>query len=302
MDLSDASGIPRSIRISTLGASTGPDPLLIAGGFNGNFALRRLNAPLSDPTSFGIITEHENGITNHIHIVPSRHNSAPITVFCSNDSHIRLMDTETLQFTSTQPFDFAVNCAATSPCSRLRAVVGDSTDILITDAERGSTEFTISNQHQDFGFAVAWSDDGYTIATGNQDQTVRIFDARNLTRALKVFPTKIAGCRTLRFSPQGNGGKKVLAIAEPADYLHIVDATTWEDAQTVDFWGEIGGMEFSPDGDEVVIANGDRMAGGLMTFQRAKGGRWYQDGLDDGNRWGMETTKRMGADLNGVFV
>src|SRR5690554_4867947 len=36
MDLSDASGIPRAIRISTLGASSGVDPLLIAGGFNGN--------------------------------------------------------------------------------------------------------------------------------------------------------------------------------------------------------------------------------------------------------------------------
>ncbi len=74
----------------------------------------------------------------------------------------------------------------------------------------------------------------------------------------------MAGCRALRFSPLGNGGPPVLAMAEPADFLHVVDATTWEDGQTVEFWGEIGGIEFSPSSEELWVANVDKAVGGLM--------------------------------------
>ena len=90
----------------------------------------------------------------------------------------------------------------------------------------------------------------------------------------------------MRFSPIGNGGKRVLAMAEPADLVHVVDAVSWEAAQTITFWGEVGGVEFTPDADELVVANCDRWVGGIMTFGRKKGVGWYQDG--GGRDWGSE--------------
>jgi len=131
--------------------------------------------------------------------------------------------------------------------------------------------------HRDFGFAAAWSDDGYTIATGNQDETVRIFDARNLRRAVKVLPAAMAGVRSLRFSPIGNGGKRVLAMAEPGDVVQIVDAVSWDSLQQIDFWGEIGGIDFDRSGEELYVMNADKCVGGLMEFSRSKGTAYYED-------------------------
>jgi len=298
------------LRISTLSGCGGKDSILIAGGFDGTYALKHLDADTSSPVIFGSITTHDNGITNHIQLTPTRHSCSPHAVISSNDEHIRILDIASTRFIAHHPYDWAVNCSATSPDSRLRVVVGDSKDVLIVDAERGRTEFVL-NGHQDFGFATAWSDDGFTIATGNQDQTVRIYDARHLTHPLKVFSMQMAGCRTLRFSPIGNGGKRVLVMAEPADLVHIVDAVGFEEAQTLTFWGEVGGIEFTPDGDELVVANCDRFVGGLMTYGRKKGGGWYQDeeqlsdlsrSIWDDENYGSEKWKRMGADLPCVFV
>jgi WD40 repeat protein len=292
------------IRISTLGACGGQDAVLVAGGFNGTFALKPLNANLSAPPITGTITDHDNGITNHIHLLSSPGRA----VVCSNDNHIRIMDVSRGKFTSHHPFPWAVNCSATAPDSKLRVVVGDSKETLVVDAQRGRTEFVLKG-HQDFGFAAAWSEDGVTLATGNQDQTVRIYDARSLRQPLKVFPMKMAGCRTLRFSPLGNGGRRVLAMAEPADLVHFVDATNWSDAQTLSFWGEVGGIAFSPDGEEFYIANCDRYVGGITTLARKRGVGWYHlDEHDDHEQEEEEEPaerrrwKRRGADLGGVYV
>ena len=132
LDLSE-DALSDPIRISTLGGCGGQDAVLLAGGFNGTFALKALNAPLSDPPITGIITEHENGITNHIQLVKSRTSGSPHAVICSNDNHIRIMDVHQPRsgFVAQHSFDWAINCSASSPDSRLRAVVGDSKDVLM---------------------------------------------------------------------------------------------------------------------------------------------------------------------------
>ncbi|KAF8245890.1 hypothetical protein K440DRAFT_655338 [Wilcoxina mikolae CBS 423.85] len=297
------------IRISTLGGCGGSNAVVMAGGFNGTFALKPLHANLSDPPITGTLTRDENGITNHIQLIRSRHTNTPHAVTSSNDKFIRTIDTSSPRnFISQHPFNWAVNCSATSPDSRLRAVVGDTTEVLIVDAERGRTEFVLQG-HQDYGFAAAWSSDGFTLATGNQDQTVRIFDARNFSNALKIFPMRMAGCRTLRFAP-GRGG--VLAMAEPADLVHIVETRRWEGMQTLQFWGEVGGMEFSPDAEELVVANTDRFVGGLMTWRKRRGG-WMEEeegefevprggGIELGNEYKGRRFGGLETGLGRVFV
>lgn len=264
------------IRISTLGACGGSDGVVIAGCFHGEYAMKPIHAAADSAPITGIVTKNDSGITNHVQMIKSRTTGTPNAVFSSNDLFIRVLSCGgNMQFLSEHKYNWPVNCSVTSPDSRLRVVVGDDTDVLICDAERGSTEFVLSG-HRDFGFAAAWSDDGYTIATGNQDKTVRIFDARNLNKTVKILPAVMAGVRTLRFSPIGNGGKRVLAMAEPGDVVQIVDAVSWDSLQQIDFWGEVGGIDFDPSGEEFYIANADKCVGGVMEFSRSKGAAYYE--------------------------
>lgn len=265
------------IRISTLGTCGGANGVVIAGCFHGEYAMKPLNAAASAKPVTGIVTKNESGITNHVQMIKNRTTGTPNAVFSSNDFFIRVLNCgEGMRFISEHRYPWPVNCSVTSPDSRLRVVVGDDTEVLICDAERGTTEFVLKG-HRDFGFAAAWSDDGYTIATGNQDKTVRIFDARNLNQTVKVLPAVMAGVRTLRFSPIGYGGKRVLAMAEPADVVQIVDAVSWDSLQQIDFWGEVGGIDFDPSGEEFYIANADKCVGGIMEFSRTKGAAYYED-------------------------
>ncbi|KAI5780666.1 hypothetical protein DFH27DRAFT_335966 [Peziza echinospora] len=269
MDLTNTNSLSRSaapMKITTMATRHG---ICIAGGFAGEYALKRLDAPLSSLPTIGHVTLSESGITNHVHAHLSRTSATPLAVFSSNDSKIRVLDCYTNTFLCEQPFDWPINCSATSPDSRLRVLVGDNKGVLIVDADRGET-LKVLEGHQDYGFSCAWSDDGYTIATGNQDQTVRIYDARNFGKVVAELGTQIAGARSLRFSEVGMG-RRVLVVPEPADYVTVVDATTWKDCQRFDFFGEVGGCEFSPVGGELFVANTDVAVGGLMEFERMKG-------------------------------
>jgi WD40 repeat protein len=272
MDLSrpSESFVPGGVKISTLTATHG---VLIAGGFNGEYALASLQAERGTKHIEGCVTSHENGITNHVHTYRSRTSDHPYAVFSSNDQKIRILDCYSNRFLKTHSFCVPVNCSATSPDSRLRVVVGDHTQILIVDAESGEMVERLDG-HSDFGFACAWADDGRHVATGNQDMQVRIYDARNWSQPLKLIPTEMAGCRSLRFSPVG-GGKRVLVIAEPADIVSVVDADLFETKQNIDFFGEIGGVSFTPDGRDLFIANMDPKVGGVMEFERSGYGGQY---------------------------
>lgn len=255
------------IKITTLASEFG---IIIAGGFYGEYAMKSLDTSLKSKPIEGLVTEDTNGITNHVHFYKPRSSGTPKAVFSSNDEKLRTLDCHRNKIISEYTLPWAINCSATSPDSRLRVVVGDATEVVIQAVDGGEHIHSLPG-HQDFGFACAWSDDGHTIATGNQDKMVRVYDARNFKRALTVLDTDIAGARSVRFSPVGSG-PRVLAFAEPADFVSIVDAVTWESRQRIEFFGEVGGIGFSPDGRDFYVANSDRMVGGLMQFERWKKG------------------------------
>ncbi|KAF8469712.1 WD40-repeat-containing domain protein, partial [Kalaharituber pfeilii] len=264
MDLSTGTGAGTSpVKITTMTTKHG---VCIAGGFSGEYAMKNLESSYESKPIVGTITLNDNGITNHVHAHLGRNSGSPVAVFSSNDNKLRVLDCYRNTFIGEQSFDWAINCSATSPDGRLRVVVGDKEDVKIVDADTGNVLRTLEG-HLDYGFSCAWSDDGYTIATGNQDMTVRIYDARNFSRSLTQIGAKMAGVRALRFSEVGTG-RRVLVCPEPADYLHIVDAVTWDGAQRFEFLGEIGGVEFAPNAGEMFVANVDLAVGGLMEFER----------------------------------
>ncbi|KAL8866814.1 MAG: hypothetical protein Q9174_006067, partial [Haloplaca sp. 1 TL-2023] len=216
---------PRMQKIFTLSAK---HDILVAGGFNGEYAYRPLSLPPCTPFTSGMITRSEWSSTNHVHTFLDRRSGLPQAVFSSNDDAVHILDCTTNKFLAHHHYakDKPINCAATSPDSRLRLLVRDAKHPIIVEADSGKRIGKLSGHH-DFGFACDWADDGRYIATGAQDGLVQIYDMRYWHRSkapLKTILTELGGVRTLKFSPEA-GGKQVLVLAESADFIHVVDGT-----------------------------------------------------------------------------
>lgn len=264
MDLSNmANGL-----VSTLDAKFG---MVIAGTFNGEYCMR--NAYSQDKTfADGQITTSSSAITNHLQIHESRTSGSPLVAFASNDQGFRIMDMESEKFVLQTGYSFALNCSALSTDRRLRVLVGDSNNVLIAAADTGEILQELTG-HRDFGFACDWSDDGWTVATAAQDKAVKIWDARRWTDSrgnstpLTTVRCEMAGARSLRFSPVGSG-PPVLVAAEEADYVNMINAQTFRSKQTLDLFGEIGGVAFTNSGQDLHVLCMDPSRGGVVQLER----------------------------------
>ncbi|KAK9474491.1 Quino protein amine dehydrogenase [Dipodascopsis tothii] len=254
----------RSLKISTIAAA---GQHLIVGGLLGQFAYKRLDSvDTLAPQAEGMITFDVNGITNHADIVAQTRSGGVAAVFSSNDRYLRTLDLASATFVASHAFDFAINCTAASPGGKRRLVVGDALDTLVIDADSGRTLATLAG-HKDYSFACAWSPDDRLLATGNQDKTCRIYDARNLSTPLHVVGAQLGAVRSLKFNHSG----AFLALAEPIDYVHVIDTrTVGQRGQLLEFWGGVAGVGFcgSDDDDSLWVGNSDPLVGGLMRFTR----------------------------------
>ncbi|KAJ8070437.1 hypothetical protein OCU04_000811 [Sclerotinia nivalis] len=273
-------------QISTL---TSGHEIVVAGGFEGQYALINTRAHKDAKLIEGVITEHPNDITNHAQVHLSR-SSSPLVTFASNDSGVRTLDVTTNKFISDHLYDHAMNCTAVSPDRRLRVLVGDTRKVMICNSETGQVLQELEG-HLDFGFACDWSENGWMVATGNQDMQVKIWDARYWNRPVASLAADMAGVRKLKFSPLGTG-RPILVAAEPADYVNIIDAETFDSKQTLSFLGEIGGFDFTNDGQELIVANCDTLRGGIMEFERCDFATEGLCGKDEQIRFMMSGTKR----------
>ncbi|KAI9225054.1 quinon protein alcohol dehydrogenase-like superfamily [Blastocladiella britannica] len=265
---SDARATPRGpVRLSTLCADA---EVLVAGGYAGEYVIRPLRR--GAPPVSGVMTDAANGITNQIELAYDRAGVLGAIV-SSNDAKVRRMAVETRVTVMQLDLDWAVNCATQSPNQQMLCVVGDSADTLLYDARNG-TQIASCNGHADFSFAAAWSPNGQHFATGNQDKSCRIYDIRNLSKTLHVLKSRIGAVRSLRYSAYDG----TLAIAEDADYVSLVDARVGA-VQALDFFGEISGIAFSPDGAALYVGNADAAYGSLVEYRR-------RGGQTDACKWG----------------
>ncbi|KAI4142445.1 MAG: hypothetical protein L6R39_004939, partial [Caloplaca ligustica] len=227
------SNSPRMQRIYTL---TAKNDILITGGLHGDYAMKSLTTSPDSPFTSGMVTQDSlQSSTNHVHTFLDRRSGLPQAVFSSNDNHTHILDCMTNRFISHHNHVKAVNCAATSPDTRLRLLVRDAKHALIVEADTGKRIAKLSG-HSDYGFACDWSDDGVHIATGAQDGLVQIYDMRSWHKPLQTLAAgcsddgvhmasgaqdglvprnwrppiqtlaaELGGIRTLSFSPLGSG-------------------------------------------------------------------------------------------------
>ncbi|CAJ1974126.1 unnamed protein product [Sphenostylis stenocarpa] len=152
------------------------------------------------------------------------------------------------------------------PDGKLLAVLGDSTEFLIADANTGKITGSLKG-HLDYSFASAWHPDGRILATGNQDTTCRLWDIRNLSQSIAVLKGRMRAITALRFTSDG----RFLAMAEPADLVHFFDSHSgYVRGQEIDLFGEIAGISFSPDTEAPFVGIADRTYGRLLEFVRKR--------------------------------
>ncbi|KAL2503812.1 Transducin/WD40 repeat-like superfamily protein [Abeliophyllum distichum] len=246
------------VQISTM---TVNDNLMVAGGFQGELICKYINQPgVAFCTK---ISTDENAITNAVDIYHSPSGSKRVMT-ANNDSQVRVFDAVNFACLSRFTFPWSVNNTSVSPDGKLLAVLGDSPECLIADAQSGKVLSNLKG-HLDYSFASAWHPNGQIFATGNQDTTCRLWDIRNLSESFAVLKGRMGAIRAIRFSSDG----RFMAMTEPADFVHIFDAESdYARGQEIDLFGEIAGISFSPDSEALFIGVADRTYGSLLEFNR----------------------------------
>jgi WD40 repeat protein/serine/threonine protein kinase len=103
---------------------------------------------------------------------------------------------------------------------------------------------------------VAFSPDGTHLASTGTDRALRIWDTRTGTQILKIDHQPEGIFLRLAFSPDG---KRIATVAETETVVRVWNATTGLPEQTI--WGHtdgILGVVFSPDGNTIASAGGDK--------------------------------------------
>ncbi|XP_027359093.1 uncharacterized WD repeat-containing protein C2A9.03 isoform X1 [Abrus precatorius] len=248
------------VQISTM---TVKENLTVAGGFQGELICKNLSHP--GVAFCGKITTDDNAITNAVDVYRNPIGSLR-AITANNDSQVRVFDVESFSSLGCFKYDWSVNNASVSPDGKLLAVLGDSTECLIADANTGKVTGSLKG-HLDYSFASAWHPDGRILATGNQDTTCRLWDIRNPSESIAVLKGRMGAIRALKFTSDG----RFLAMAEPADFVHIFDSHSgYVQGQEIDLFGEIAGVSFSPDTEALFVGIADRTYGSLLEFIRKR--------------------------------
>ncbi|KAE8726744.1 Detected protein of confused Function [Hibiscus syriacus] len=156
------------VQISTMAVK---DNLMVASGFQGELICKYLNQP---GVAFSTkLTTDDNAITNAVDVYCSSSGAKRIMA-ANNDAQIRIFDAETFSSLNLFSFDWSVNSTSVSPDGKLVAILGDSAECLVADANSGKVSATLKG-HLDYSFASVWHPDGNIVATGNQDTTCRLW-------------------------------------------------------------------------------------------------------------------------------
>ena len=248
----------------------------VVGGYNGDIVVQpmgRLDRK-SASTYFG--QQSVDSITNHVQITSSRTHGSPVAVWCNNDHIVRDMHLETLQVVHECKIDFAPNCTAASPDSRLRVVVGDAQYGLIMATDENDVVSRLDGHEHDC-FAAAWG--GHIIATGSQDLSTKLYDIRKANKAFASIPSAYGPPRSLAFTSDN----RYLVIGEAADYVQIrsldPESLRTNSRQQISFYGHVSGVSLSPDDDQLFVAVSDDNLGSIFKCDRVKPQAYGVNGL-----------------------
>ena len=233
--------------------------LAVTGSFDSEVKIARLTDQGSCFIFSAKVSSDPNSITNHVVVLDETR-----IVVANNDSHVSEITLEEGgRSLSRHKWTTAVNHASVSPSGNLLCLSGDRCEVGLMDRRSGLVTQNLEG-HLDFSFCSSWRGD-WTVATGSQDGTCRVWDIRMTGQgSVACLGSLLGAVRACKFSPNG----RYLALSEPADFVHVYDvASGFRQVQPLDFFGNIGGIAFSPDGSKLSVSLADTMFGCLVDFQ-----------------------------------
>lgn len=172
------------------------------------------------------------------------------------------MDLHTGKIKGVARFPYAINASEAAEDGNMIACVGDSRKIRILDI-KSNVEIAAIQGHLDHCFSVSWSPCGRYLASGSQDRSARIFDIRKLDKSLHTLVGNMAPVRCVKFSPCGS----LFTMMEADDFVHVFSVKSdFLESQVIDFFGEISGITFDPDGNNFYIGCAGNENGGIFEF------------------------------------
>lgn len=249
-------------RITTLECT---NDLIIAGTLSGSYYVKNLR---TEELTRKVLTTNSNGIINFAKELDGS------VLFSTNDSHLITTDLATLKINSVIEFPWAINSVSVDPQNHsLKLIVGDNINsFILDDRVHPSKPVNMLSGHKDFSFACDWSHNGMSIATGNQDSTMRLYDVRNLNENMCCVNGEIeSSIRNVKF----NYNDTVLAFSESIDYVNILDLNSLDECtgskQVISLFGKIIGLDFTNyddgNGEFLTIGVCDDAIGGILQYE-----------------------------------
>lgn len=249
-------------RVSTLECN---DELIIAGTLSGSYYVKNIE---TQELTKRVLTTNSNGIINFAKAIDD------YVLFSTNDSHLITTDLTSLKVKSDVEFPWAINSVSFDPQNQhLKLIVGDNINsFILDDRVHRYKPVNILSGHKDFSFTCDWSHNGMTIATGNQDSTMRLYDIRNLRKNTSCVNGEIeSSIRNVKF----NYNDTVIAFSESIDYVNILDLKSIDEGtgskQVISLFGKVIGLDFTnyDDGNGELLTIGvcDDAIGGILQYE-----------------------------------
>jgi WD40 repeat protein/serine/threonine protein kinase len=107
--------------------------------------------------------------------------------------------------------------------------------------------------HAGFVTSVAYSPDGYRLATGSEDKTIRIWDATT-GAVMHLLQGHAEAVRSLKYSPDG----QCVASGSDDHFVKVWSATTGRELVTLGSHAKaVRGLTYSPDGQRIASGSDD---------------------------------------------
>lgn len=207
-------GIPREL-IKLRKIDTSPDRILDAPGFRDDFYLNLMSWSDKNVLALALDTSVYiwNATTSQVNLLIDFKTIKISSVIWSDDSvhlavgkddgNTEIWDTESLKLIRTMKSNLGVRIASLSWLDALIATGSRSGEIQINDVRIKNHIITTWEDHEAEVCGLSYKSDGLQLASGANDNTVRIWDTRT-SQAMWVKRTHTAAVKALSWSPYMN--------------------------------------------------------------------------------------------------
>lgn len=181
-----------------------------------------------------------------------------------NLGQILFWDYNTLNIIMRYQYKFAVNNCCYSERYNLLSCVVDHEEVVNFDYRTQELLHKLKG-HKDYGFVCKFNND-YTLATGNQDISCKLWDVRKFDKessksCYKTLYGRLSSIGNLKFIRDD-----LIAYFENADYFHIYDIAN-DKIQNIEYFGQTVGAAVSDITSKIYIGYIFRERTGLLVYE-----------------------------------